>query len=109
MLTEPFTFLDTLLEAPGDLPADGILSRSLYKDARLQATLFHFAQGQQLNEHTASHPAILHFLAGEASLVLGGEKRHARPGTWVRMSAHLPHSIHAETPVTMLLLLLMEE
>jgi quercetin dioxygenase-like cupin family protein len=108
MSAAPFTFLDTLLEAPHDLPSDSILSRSIYKDARLQATLFHFAPGQQLNEHTASHPAVLHFLQGEAALVLGGEQRHARPGTWVHMNPHLPHSIHAETPLTMLLLLLMD-
>jgi quercetin dioxygenase-like cupin family protein len=108
MFTSPFTFLDDLLSSPGDLPSDSILSRSLYKDPHLQATLFHFARGQQLNEHTASHPAILHFLAGEAALMLGTEQRRAGPGTWVHMSAHLPHSIQAETLLTMLLLLLMD-
>jgi hypothetical protein len=39
-------------------------------------------------------------------LVLGEETMQARPGTWVHMAAHLPHSILAQTPVLMLLIML---
>ena len=87
-------------------PADGILSRTLYSDDRLKAVAFGFAQGEELSEHTASMPAVLHFLHGEAKLTLGDDTLEARPGTWVHMPTGLRHSIQARTPVVMLLLLL---
>jgi quercetin dioxygenase-like cupin family protein len=89
-------------------PAKGILSRTLFNDDRLKAVLFGFAQGEELSEHTASMPAVLHFLQGEANLTLGDDTLEARPGTWVNMAKGLRHSIQAQTPVVMLLLLLKE-
>jgi quercetin dioxygenase-like cupin family protein len=86
-------------------PDKGILSRTLFSDDRLKAVLFGFAQGEELSEHTASMPAVLHFLQGEAKLRLGDDTVEARPGTWVHMAKGLRHSIRAETPVVMLLLL----
>ena len=87
-------------------PDKGILSRTLYNDDRLKAVLFGFAQGEELSEHTASMPAVLHFLQGEAKLTLGDDTLEARPGTWSHMPRGLRHSIQAKTPVVMLLLLL---
>ena len=87
-------------------PDKGSLSRTLFNDDRLKAVAFGFAQGEELSEHTASMPAVLHFLQGEAKLTLGDDTLEARPGTWVHMPAGLRHSIQAKTPVVMLLLLL---
>ena len=87
-------------------PVNGTLSRTIFQDERLKAVLFGFAAGQELSEHTASTPAIMHFLKGEADVVLGQDKVTATAGTWIHMSARLPHSILAKTPVSMLLLLL---
>lgn len=97
-------FLDLAKEVQP--PDKGILSRTLYQDDRLKVVLFGFAQGEELSEHTASMPAILHFLHGEAKLTLGDETLEARPGTWVHMPKGMRHSIQAKTPVVMLLLLL---
>jgi quercetin dioxygenase-like cupin family protein len=87
-------------------PDKGILTRTLFNDDRLKAVAFGFAQGEELSEHTASMPAVLHFLQGEARLTLGDDTLEARAGTWVHMPKVLRHSIRAETPVVMLLLLL---
>lgn len=87
-------------------PVNGTLSRTIHQDDRLKAVLFGFAAGQELSEHTASTPAIMHFLKGEADVVLGQDKVKASAGTWIHMPARLPHSILANTPVSMLLLLL---
>ena len=89
-------------------PDKGILSRTLFNDERFKAVLFGFAQGEELSEHTASMPAVLHFLQGEAKLTLGDIALEAKPATWVHMPAGLKHSIKAMTPVVMLLLLLKE-
>ncbi len=90
-------------------PDKGILSRTVFNDDRLKAVLFGFAQGEELSEHTASMPAVLHFLQGEARLTLGDDTLEAKPGTWVHMPRGLRHSIQAKTPVAMLLLLLKED
>lgn len=87
-------------------PSEGILSRTLFTDDRLKVVLFGFAQGEELSEHTASMPAVLHFLQGEAGLTLDDDNLEAKPGTWVHMPKGMRHSIQARTPVVMLLLLL---
>lgn len=98
-----FQDLDTLIS---DIPADSIVSRTIFDDDHLKAVLFGFAPGQELSEHTSSHPAILHFVRGEASLTLGEERKEAQENFWVHMAARLPHSIEARTTVIMLLLMM---
>ena len=68
--------------------------------------LFGFDKGQELSEHTASMPAIMEFISGDADLKLGSEPATAQAGSWVYMEPNLPHSVYAKTPVVMLLLLL---
>jgi quercetin dioxygenase-like cupin family protein len=105
-MTDYTLFVDLAKEVQP--PDKGILSRTLFSDDRLKAVVFGFAQGEELSEHTASMPAVLHFLQGEARLTLGDDTLEARPGTWVHMPRGLRHSIQARTPVVMLLLLLLK-
>lgn len=87
-------------------PKDGILTRTLFHDDNVKAVIFGFGKGEELSEHTASMPAILHFISGEAALTLGDDVVDAKSGTWVHMPANLKHSVQTKTPVIMLLLLL---
>jgi quercetin dioxygenase-like cupin family protein len=105
MMTILFTLLADLADQV-ETPADGTLSRTIYQDERLKAVLFGFSAGQELSEHTASTPAIMHFLTGESDVMLGPDQVTAHAGTWIHMPAQLPHSICTKTPVVMLLLLL---
>jgi quercetin dioxygenase-like cupin family protein len=104
-MSAPYTLLADLARQV-EPPADGTLSRTIYFDEKLKAVLFAFSAGQELSEHTASTPAIMHFLTGEADVTLGPDKITAGPGTWIHMPAQLPHSIRTKTPVAMLLLLM---
>lgn len=104
-MTDTFTRIADLAHEV-EVPDDGTLSRTIHQDERLKAVLFGFGAGQELSEHTASTPAIMHFLQGEADVTLGADHVTASAGTWIHMPAQLPHSIRAKTPVTMLLLLL---
>lgn len=101
-----FEFIPNLVAELPDIPADSIVSRTLYTGDDLKVVLFGFAPGQELSEHTASQPATLVFMAGEADLTLGDDQRAAQAGTWVHMPPNLPHSVVAKTDVVMLLLLL---
>ena len=104
-MTTPYTIFADLVDAV-EPPTDGTLSRTIYQDEKLKAVLFGFAAGQELSEHTAAMPAIMHFLRGEAEVGLGSDTQHAAAGTWIHMPAQLPHSIRAKTPAIMPLLLL---
>lgn len=101
-----YTYIAALSDHLPEIPPDSIVSRTLHNDEHLKVTLFGFAAGQELTEHTAAQPAVLHFVEGEADLTLGKDEFQARPGSWVHMPAHLPHSLSAKTSVVMLLLLL---
>jgi quercetin dioxygenase-like cupin family protein len=88
-----------------EIPQDGILSRILLKNSQVNVTLFGFDAGQELSEHTAASPAIIQILQGEAALTIAGEERQGGPGTWIYLPARAPHSLRAQTPVIMLLIL----
>jgi quercetin dioxygenase-like cupin family protein len=88
------------------VPDKGTLSRTVQNDEHSKVVLFGFAAGEELSEHTASMAAVMHFLAGEARVVVGGDALDARAGTWIHMPPHTPHSIRAKTKLVMLLLLI---
>jgi quercetin dioxygenase-like cupin family protein len=106
MTSPQYHFVQNLEGELADVLPDSILSRTYLSNDHLKAILFGFAKGQELSEHTASVPAIVHILSGEARLTLGSDGYDAGPGTWAFMPAQLPHSIFAKSPVKMLLLML---
>ncbi len=102
-----YTYLN-LLDSGVSVPPDGILSRTIHDGASLRVVVFTFAAGQELSEHTAAMPAILQMVQGRARVTLGGDTREVEAGAWIEMPARLPHSVRAETPLVMVLLMLKE-
>lgn len=105
-MAEDLVFIENLEELMDTFPPDSILSRTIYQDQGIKTVLFGFQPGQELSEHTASVPAVLHFLKGRAEVILGTEGHTARPGSWIHLPANLPHSIHAQQETVMLLTLI---
>ncbi|MGA9396711.1 MAG: cupin domain-containing protein [Anaerolineaceae bacterium] len=105
-MTGNYEFFKDINAEIGAIPTGSILSKALTTTDKVKVTVFGFATGQELTEHTAAYPAILHFLAGEADLTLGKDKIQATTGSWAYMPAKLPHSLVAKTPVTMLLIMI---
>ncbi len=103
---ETYQYIENLLDSEQQLPSDSILSRTLMQNEDMRVILFQFAPGQELSEHTSSKPAVLQFLSGTAQVTLGQDSKTAGPNTFVYMQPHLPHSIVAETPVSMLLVMI---
>lgn len=87
----------------GDIQPDSIVSRQVTNDDHVKVTLFGFAAGQELSEHTASKPAILQVLSGEGTFGLGNEVIEVHAGSWAHMDANLPHTVTARTPLVLLL------
>jgi quercetin dioxygenase-like cupin family protein len=105
-MTTPYQYFANLASELPEIPVDSIVSRTLHNTRNLKVILFGFAAGQELSEHTAARPAILHFLRGEALLTLGGDPQTASAGSLVYLPPRLLHSLLAKTEVIMLLLML---
>ena len=95
---------DLTAEAP--IPERGILSQTLSDEDGVRLVLFSFAPGEELSEHTAARPAIVHILSGEAEVVASGRSYPAGAGSWLRMAVGTPHAIRAATGLVMALYLL---
>jgi quercetin dioxygenase-like cupin family protein len=103
MSNTDYTLIPDIIAAVTTIAPDTIVSRTIYVGDTMRIILFGFAAGQELSEHTSTKEAVLHFLRGEATVVLGGEPTTAGPGTLVRMAPNLKHSIVAQTETLMLL------
>src|SRR5688500_489089 len=87
----------------------GIASRVLARAGGGTVTLFAFAAGQDLSEHTAPFDALALVLEGALTLTIGGKQVAATPGTVVLMPANVPHALAASEPARMLLVMLREK
>jgi quercetin dioxygenase-like cupin family protein len=94
------------LRAEIEIPASGILSRTVHEDERISLVLFGFDTGQELSEHTSSRAALIEVLDGTAEITLDGEVHEAGPGTWLAMPPGMRHAIRASSPMRMALTLL---
>jgi quercetin dioxygenase-like cupin family protein len=103
-MTDSPRFEDLLAEVT--IPEHGITSRALMSDDSVRVVIFGFDAGEELSEHTAAVPAIVHVLSGEATLRLGDAVMEAKPGSWAYMAANLPHTVVAKTRLVLLLTLL---
>ncbi len=85
---------------------DAIVSRILVKQPAGSVTLFAFADGQSLSEHTVPHDALVHVLEGEAEITISGRPHRVPAGEAILMPAHEPHAVRALSRFKMLLTML---
>jgi len=107
-MSEPALFFADLAAEASPVPR-GIHSQTLYDGPDLRLVLFAFAAGEELSEHTAARPAVVHVLDGAGDATVGGEPRALGPGSWFRMPARMAHSIRAQSPMKLALYLLPAE
>jgi len=89
-----------------EIPDNGTLSKTLYRDEQLRMIVFAFDRGQELTDHAVPRAAIVQVLSGAMRLTLGEEVVDAGPGAWAHMPPGLPHAVHAREPSVMLLTML---
>jgi len=80
-----------------------IVSRVLLKNKGGTVTLFAFAQGESLSEHTAPFEALLFVIDGEAKVEIAGRAYNVRTGETITLPANIPHAVMATTRFKMLL------
>jgi len=85
---------------------DAIVSKVLTKSSAGSVTLFAFAAGQELSEHTAPFDALLYVMDGSATIGVGETTGQAGAGDLVTLPANVPHWVHASGPFKMMLTML---
>ena len=83
-----------------------IVSRVLLKASGGSVTVFAFAKGEGLSEHSTPREALLVVTEGEAEVSIANEVQRVRAGESVRLPASVPHAVHAPVDVRVLLVIL---
>lgn len=84
----------------------GVVSKTLIDRKIGTITLFSFDAGQGLSEHTAPYDAFVEIVEGEAEITIAGETQAVAAGELIIMPANVPHSLRAEKPFKMLLVMI---
>lgn len=83
-----------------------IVSRTVIDQKNGTVTLFAFAQGQGLSEHTAPFDALAYLLDGEAEVAISGEAFRLQAGEMIIMPANEPHVLKAMKKFKMMLVMI---
>lgn len=83
-----------------------VVSRTIINKPAGTVTLFAFAQGQGLSEHTAPYDAMVYLLDGQAEIKISGQAHKLTAGETIIMPAGEPHALKAEGKFKMLLIMI---
>lgn len=86
-----------------------IVSKTLVDKKVGTITLFAFAAGQGLSEHTVPFDAVVQIIDGEAKVTVAGTEYRVAAGELIIMPANHPHSLRAEVPFKMMLVMIRNE
>ena len=82
-----------------------VVSRTLIDKKVGTVTLFAFAVGQGLSQHTSPFDAMVYLLDGEADVSISGKPYHLKNGDMLIMPANKPHALKATRAFKMLLVM----
>jgi len=80
-----------------------VVSKTIIEKDTGTVTLFAFAEGQGLSEHTAPFDALVQVLDGEVEIKISGKPFHLKQGEIIIIPAHEPHALKAVSDFKMLL------
>jgi quercetin dioxygenase-like cupin family protein len=93
-----FCFNDSVEYASG-----GILSKTILKKESGNISLFSFAKGESLSEHTAPFDAMIQVIDGKGEVTIGGKPFILNAGEAIIMPANMPHAVNAVEKFKMVL------
>jgi quercetin dioxygenase-like cupin family protein len=84
---------------------NAVVSKTLIDTKMETVTVFAFAAGQGLSEHTAPFEAMLSILDGEADVTVADKTFHLKAGEMLTIPANKSHSLAANHKFKMMLVL----
>ena len=103
MEDRPYSLTDLVAYQDGS-----VVSRKILGGAKGNVTLFAFAEGEGLTEHTSPYEALVVVLDGEAVVRIGGKEQVVRTGEAVNLPASVPHALTARCAFKMMLVMIRE-
>ncbi len=85
---------------------DSVVSKTIIKKKTGTVTLFAFAEGEELSEHTAPYDAMVYAVDGEAEITVSGRSNVLRQGEMILLPANKPHAVKAWKRFKMLLIMI---
>jgi len=85
---------------------DSIVSNEILSKKNGSITLFAFAKGQGLSEHTTPYDALVIIVDGSADISLAGETQQVGNGEMLLMPAGVPHKLYATQAFKMILIMI---
>ena len=83
-----------------------VVSKEIIKKDTGTVTLFAFAKGQGLSEHTAPFDALIYVVEGEPEIIISGKPFNLKVGDVIIMPANEHHSLKAINPFKMMLVMI---
>jgi quercetin dioxygenase-like cupin family protein len=91
------------LKALADYQEGTVVSRTVIDKKTGTVTLFAFAEGQGLSEHTAPFDALVQVVEGTVEITISGRPFAVKAGEMIIMPANEPHALKAIEKFKMLL------
>jgi quercetin dioxygenase-like cupin family protein len=89
-----------------DYQENAIVSREIANKDTGTITIFAFAKGQGLSEHTAPFDALVYVVDGEVEIHISGKPHFLKAGEMIIMPANKPHALKALEKFKMLLIMI---
>lgn len=86
-----------------DYSDGGIVSKTVLKKQTGNISLFSFAKGEALSEHTAPFDAMIQVVDGKGEVVIGGKSYLLEKGQCIIMPANITHAVNAVEKFKMVL------
>ena len=93
-----FSFADSIEYSEG-----GIVSKTVLKKETGNISLFSFARGEALSEHTAPFDAMIQIVEGKCEVMIGGKPFLLEAGQTIIMPANITHAVKAVEKFKMVL------
>jgi nitric oxide dioxygenase len=88
-----------------EYPANGILSKVIEKNQKLNITLFCMAEGTDIGAHTSTKQGFVYVIEGDGVFTLEGNEIPMLPGQYIYMDENAVHSLKANKNTSFLLTL----
>jgi len=88
-----------------EYPNEGILSKEILKDEKVDVTLFCMASGTEIDEHTSTRSGFVYVVDGKGLFNLEGADIEMVPWVFIPMAENAVHSLKAEENTSFLLVL----
>jgi quercetin dioxygenase-like cupin family protein len=86
-----------------DYSDGGIVSKTVLKKQTGNISLFSFAKGEALSEHTAPFDALIQVVDGRGEIIIGGKSYFLESGQSIIMPANITHAVKAVEKFKMVL------